>query len=169
MKIAIIRRKFTAFGGAENFILRASSGLSQLGINFFIISELWQKNANNSKNIHWILAKSHGLFRFSKLLSFQKSVMKIISLNNFDLIQSHERLTGVDIYRLGDGIHAAWIDRMKKISPWYKKAWLSIDPYHQKIIRIEKEMSEDKSLFYVANSDLVKYELYKYYLSLIHI
>ena len=163
MKIAIIRRKFTAFGGAENFILRASSGLSQLGINFFIISELWKKNANNSKNIHWIEAKSHGLFRFSKLLSFQKSVMKIISLNNFDLIQSHERLTGVDIYRLGDGIHAAWIDRMKKISPWYKKAWLSIDPYHQKIIRIEKEMSEDKSLFYVANSDLVKYELYKYY------
>ena len=163
MKIAIIRRKFTAFGGAENFILRASSGLSQLGINFFIISELWKQNANNSKNIHWIEAKSHGLFRFSKLLSFQKSVMKIISLNNFDLIQSHERLTGVDIYRLGDGIHAAWIDRMKKISPWYKKAWLSIDPYHQKIIRIEKEMSEDKSLFYVANSDLVKYELYKYY------
>ena len=134
MKIAIIRRKFTAFGGAENFILRASSGLSQLGINFFIISELWKQNANNSKNIHWIEAKSNGLFRFSKLLSFQKSVMKIIALNNFDLIQSHERLTGVDIYRLGDGIHAAWIDRMKKISPWYKKAWLSIDPYHQKII-----------------------------------
>ena len=163
MKIAIIRRKFTAFGGAENFILRASSGLSQLGINFFIISELWKRNSHNSKNIHWIEAKSHGLFRFTKFIRFQKSVRKIIALNNFDLIQSHERLTGVDIYRLGDGIHAAWIDRLKEISPWYKKAWLSIDPYHQKIIRIEKEMSEDENLFYVANSDLVKKELYKYY------
>jgi UDP-glucose:(heptosyl)LPS alpha-1,3-glucosyltransferase len=163
MKIAIIRRKYTPFGGAENFILRASSDLSQLGINFYIISELWKQKANNSKNIHWIEAKSHGLFRISKLLSFQKSVMKIIALNNFDLIQSHERLPGVDIYRLGDGIHAAWIDRIKKNSPWYKKAWLSIDPYHQKIIRIEKKMSEDKNLFYVANSDLVKNELYKYY------
>ncbi len=49
MKIAIIRRKFTAFGGAENFILRASSGLSQLGINFFIISELWKRNAHQLK------------------------------------------------------------------------------------------------------------------------
>ena len=163
MKIAIIRRKFTAFGGAENFILRASSGLSQLGINFFIISELWKRNSHNSKNIHWIEAKSHGFFRFTKFIRFQKSVRKIIALNNFDLIQSHERLTGVDIYRLGDGIHAAWIDRLKEISPWYKKAWLSIDPYHQKIIRIEKEMSEDENLFYVANSDLVKKELYKYY------
>ena len=163
MKIAIIRRKFTAFGGAENFILRASSGLSQLGINFFIISELWKRNSHNSKNIHWIEAKSHGFFRFTKFIRFQKSVRKIIALNNFDLIQSHERLTGVDIYRLGDGIHAAWIDRLKEISPWYKKAWLSIDPYHQKIIRIEKEMSEDKNLFYVANSDLVKKELYNYY------
>ena len=163
MKIAIIRRKFTAFGGAENFILRASSGLSQLGINFFIISELWKRNSHNSKNIHWIEAKSHGFFRFTKFIRFQKSVRKIIALNNFDLIQSHERLTGVDIYRLGDGIHAAWIDRLKEISPWYKKAWLSIDPYHQKIIRIEKEMSEDENLFYVANSDLVKKELYNYY------
>ena len=163
MKIAIIRRKFTAFGGAENFILRASSGLSQLGINFFIISELWKRNSHNSKNIHWIEAKSHGFFRFTKFIRFQKSVRKIIALNNFDLIQSHERLTGVDIYRLGDGIHTAWIDRLKEISPWYKKAWLSIDPYHQKIIRIEKEMSEDENLFYVANSDLVKKELYKYY------
>ncbi|QDD01647.1 glycosyltransferase family 4 protein [Candidatus Methylopumilus planktonicus] len=163
MKIAIIRRKFTAFGGAENFILRASSGLSQLGINFFIISELWKRNSHNSKNIHWIEAKSHGFFRFTKFIRFQKSVRKIIALNNFDLIQSHERLTGVDIYRLGDGIHAAWIDRLKEISPWYKKAWLSIDPYHQKIIRIEKEMSEDENLFYVANSDLIKKELYKYY------
>ncbi|MCX7191103.1 MAG: glycosyltransferase family 4 protein [Candidatus Methylopumilus sp.] len=163
MKIAIIRRKFTAFGGAENFILRASSGLSQLGINFFIISELWKRNSHNSKNIHWVEAKSHGFFRFTKFIRFQKSVRKIIALNNFDLIQSHERLTGVDIYRLGDGIHSAWIDRLKEISPWYKKAWLSIDPYHQKIIRIEKEMSEDENLFYVANSDLVKKELYKYY------
>ena len=131
MKIAIIRRKFTAFGGAENFILRASSGLSQLGINFFIISELWKRNAHQSKNIQWIEAKSHGLFRFTKFIRFQKSVRKIIALNNFDLIQSHERLTGVDIYRLGDGIHAAWIDRLKEISPWYKKAWLSTGSKHE--------------------------------------
>ena len=163
MKIAIIRRKFTAFGGAENFILRASFGLSQFGIKFFIISEQWKKNDNTSKDITWLDAKSCGAFRFSRFLSFQNSVKKIISANHFDLIQSHERLTGVDIYRLGDGVHAAWVDRVKKISPWYKKIWLNIDPYHQRIIRIEKEMSEDSNLFYVANSGLVKNELCKYY------
>ena len=156
MKIAIIRRKFTPFGGAENFILRASSGLSSLGIKFSIISEQWKRDANNSKNISWLEAKSRGFFRFSRFLSFQNAVKKIIASNHFDLIQSHERLTGVDIYRLGDGVHAAWIDRIKKNSPWYKKIWLNFDPYHQKVIRIEKEMAEDRNLFYVANSDLVK-------------
>jgi glycosyltransferase involved in cell wall biosynthesis len=163
MKIAIIRRKFTPFGGAENFILRTSSSLSTLGIKFFIISEQWKRNANRSKDIPWLEAKSRGFFRFSRFLSFQGSVKRIIAANHFDLIQSHERLTGVDIYRLGDGIHAAWVDRIKNISPWYKKMWLNIDPYHQKIIRIEKEMSEDANLFYVANSELVKNELSKYY------
>jgi glycosyltransferase involved in cell wall biosynthesis len=163
MKIAIIRRKFTPFGGAENFIVRASSGLSSLGIKFFIISERWKRNTHLSKDISWFEAKSSGFFRFSRFLSFQRSVRKIIGANHFDLIQSHERITGVDIYRLGDGIHAAWVDRIKNISPWYKKIWLNIDPYHQKIIRIEKEMSEDSHLFYVANSDLVKKELSEYY------
>ena len=163
MKIAIIRRKFTPFGGAENFILRASSGLSSLGIKFSIISEQWKRDANNSKNISWLEAKSRGFFRFSRFLSFQNAVKKIIASNHFDLIQSHERLTGVDIYRLGDGVHAAWIDRIKKNSPWYKKIWLNFDPYHQKVIRIEKEMAEDRNLFYVANSDLVKNELFEYY------
>ena len=163
MKIAIIRRKFTPFGGAENFILRTSSGLSALGIKFFIISERWKRNTRTSKDTSWLEAKSSGFFRFSRFLSFQRSVKKIISANHFDLIQSHERLTGVDIYRLGDGIHAAWVNRIKNISPWYKKIWLSIDPYHQKIIRIEKEMSEDSNLFYVANSELVKNELSQFY------
>ena len=163
MKIAIIRRKFTPFGGAENFILRTSSGLSSLGINFSIISEQWKREAKNSNDVSWLEAKSRGLFRFSRFLSFQNAVKKIIASNHFDLIQSHERLTGVDIYRLGDGVHAAWVDRLKKNSPWYKKIWLNFDPYHQKVIRIEKEMAEDSNLFYVANSDLVKNELSEYY------
>lgn len=163
MKIAIIRRKFTPFGGAENFILRMSSGLTSLGIKFSIISEAWKSNAKTTKNISWIKAKSVGLTRYSRFVSFKYSVKKIISTHHFDLIQSHERLMGADIFRVGDGVHAAWIDRVKKISPWYKKLWLNIDPYHKKIIRIEKEMSRDKNLFFVANSELVKNELLKYY------
>jgi glycosyltransferase involved in cell wall biosynthesis len=163
MKIAIIRRKFTPFGGAENFILRTSLGLSSLGIKFSIISERWKRDVDSSKGISWLEAKSHGFSRIARFLSFQKSVKKIIANNHFDLIQSHERLTGVDIYRLGDGVHAAWVNRIKKISPWYKKIWLNIDPYHKEIIRIEKKMSEDNNIFYVANSDLVKNELYEYY------
>jgi UDP-glucose:(heptosyl)LPS alpha-1,3-glucosyltransferase len=163
MEIAIIRRKFTPFGGAENFILRSSLGLSSLGIKFSIISERWKRNTNSSKDIRWLEAKAHGFFRFSRFLSFQNSVKKILAENHFDLVQSHERLTGVDIYRLGDGIHEAWVDRLIKTSPWYKKIWLKIDPYHKKIIRIEKEMSRDNNLFYVANSELVKNELYEYY------
>lgn len=163
MKIAIIRRKFTPFGGAENFIHRSSLGLSALGIKFSIISERWKRDTKFLNDIPLLEAKSCGFFRFFRFLSFQNSVKKILAKNHFDIVQSHERLTGVDIYRLGDGIHAAWIDRIIKNSPWYKKIWLKIDPYHKNIIRIEKEMSKDVNLIYVANSELVKNELYEYY------
>lgn len=95
-------------------------------------------------------------------MSFQRSVKKIISTHHFDLIQSHERLTGVDIYRLGDGIHAAWVDRIKNISPWYKRYGLTL-------IHTTKELFKSKKkclrtiIFYVANSELVKKELSEYY------
>jgi glycosyltransferase involved in cell wall biosynthesis len=163
MKIAIVRRKFTPFGGAEIFIQRASSSLSKQGITFFIISENWKWNPEKIKNFHFLKVESKGLFRFQKFLSFHNSVMKIIANNNFDLIQSHERITGIDIFRLGDGVHAAWLDRLKKNRSWLKRAWLNIDPYHRKVINTERKMAADENIFFVANSNLVKSELKKYY------
>lgn len=166
MHIAIIRRKFNPFGGAERFILRTIDGLRGHPINVSIISESWQPTkgfsfaemASNSYR-----ASASGRSRVAQLKNFQKSVAHILKNYQFDLIQSHERLLGADIYRLGDGIHAAWIDRLSKYQPWYRRLWLKIDPFHRHIIATEKKMATDKKLTYVANSPLVKAELMKWY------
>jgi glycosyltransferase involved in cell wall biosynthesis len=163
MKIAIIRRKFNPFGGAEQFINRTIQGLSAFNVASTIIAESWTKNDNAPSNQGWIQAEVHGSSRASKFLSFNQSVANILITNKFDLIQSHERLLGADIYRLGDGIHASWVARLAKASPWHTRLWLKIDPYHKAVIKTEKAMAQDPNLTYVANSQLVQQELMDWY------
>lgn len=165
MKIAIIRRKFNPFGGAEQFITRTIEGLGTLKIQASIIAESWTKtdDAPTLAGQDWIKADVHGNSRAAKFLSFQQSVATILSTHQFDLIQSHERLLGADIYRLGDGIHASWVSRLAKVSPWYTKLWLKIDPYHRAVIRTEQAMAQEPHLTYVANSTLVQQELIDWY------
>ncbi len=166
MHIAIIRRKFNPYGGAERFILRTIEGLKNSHIDISVISEKWQTSETQlspefSNQI--INVSVTGNSRSSQLKSFQKSVSTILNTHHFDLIQSHERLLGADIYRLGDGIHAAWVDRLSKYKPWYQKLWLKIDPFHRHIIATEKKMAKDKNLTFIANSPLVKRELMDWY------
>ena len=165
MKIAIIRCKFNPFGGAEQFITRTIQSLSAFDVHASIIAESWQKNNDTSSTSSqdWIEAIVTGSNRAAKFLSFNQSVATILSTNKFDLIQSHERLLGADIYRLGDGIHASWVARLAKVSPWYTKLWLKIDPYHRAVIRTEKKMAKEPNLTYVANSTLVQHELIDWY------
>ena len=165
MKIAIIRRKFNPFGGAEQFITRTIEGLGAFKIQASIIAESWTKtdDAPTLAGQDWIKADVQGNSRAAKFLSFQQSVATILSTHQFDLIQSHERLLGADIYRLGDGIHASWVARLAKVSPWYTKLWLKIDPYHRAVIRTEQEMAKEPNLTYVANSTLVQQELMDWY------
>ena len=165
IKIAIIRRKFNPFGGAEQFITRTIEGLGALKIQASIIAESWTKtdDAPTLAGQDWIKADVQGNSRAAKFLSFQQSVATILSTHQFDLIQSHERLLGADIYRLGDGIHASWVARLAKVSPWYIKLWLKIDPYHRTVIRTEQKMAKEPNLTYVANSTLVQQELIDWY------
>jgi UDP-glucose:(heptosyl)LPS alpha-1,3-glucosyltransferase len=166
MQIAIIRRKFNPFGGAERFILRTIEGLKNHQIKTSIIAESWQtpkKGDFIESASEWIPVKVKGYSRFNQLKSFQNSVSATLKMHSFDLIQSHERLLGVDIYRLGDGIHASWLKRFAQHKPWHQKLWLKLDPFHRLIIATEKKMAQDEKLIFVANSLLVKHELMDWY------
>ncbi len=42
--------------------------------------------------------------------SFARCVQRALARERFDLVQSHERIPGCDIYRAGDGVHATWLE-----------------------------------------------------------
>jgi UDP-glucose:(heptosyl)LPS alpha-1,3-glucosyltransferase len=165
MHIAIIRRRFNPYGGAERFILRTIKSLGRHQIKTSIIAEDWQDTPPESCTDscdHIKIDKSTGS-RSKQFLNFQNKVAETLKSQSFDIIQSHERLVGADIYRLGDGIHAAWVKRLSSIKPWYAKLWLKIDPFHQLIIKTERLMAKDYQLTFVSNSPMVARELVDWY------
>jgi len=161
MRLAIIRRRYNPYGGAERFIERLIPRLAQRNIDTTILTEQWEKNSAEAKVI---TVPVSGMSRAARFRSFNSQVTAQLAQQSaqgsgFDLIQSHERILGADIYRLGDGVHAAWVSRMQKESSGLRDFWLGMDSFHRAVMQTESAMARDPNLHFVANSSLVQQEL----------
>jgi UDP-glucose:(heptosyl)LPS alpha-1,3-glucosyltransferase len=161
MKLAIIRKRYTPFGGAERFIVDLTQRLVAQNIEITLISSTW--NGPSVAGVRWIRADAIGLTRYGRERSFQRSVQRVLSQNKFDIVQSHERVIGADIYRLGDGIHRGWLDRYRgDLSSW-RKLTSRLDPFHNRLLSLESIIARDAKCLFVANSQMIKDELIRYY------
>ncbi len=160
MRIAIIRRKFNPFGGAERFILRNIEGLQDKNIDIAVIAEEWNNQTSEiNQKFEFIPIKVNSSNRVTRNKSFRQAVRNELHHQKFDITQSHERIAGVDICRLGDGLHASWVERLASVRPWYQRWWLKVDLFHRDIIAEERKMVCDQNLTFVANSPMVYDEM----------
>lgn len=122
MKLAIVRQKYTPFGGAERFVERALAALRANNVDVSIVAREWQDAAAGSAQC--VRVNPFYLGRTWRDAGFARGVQRLIARRRFDLVQSHERIPGCDIYRAGDGVHAAWLELRNKpldaLSPWHR-------------------------------------------------
>lgn len=161
IKLAIVRKRYTPFGGAERFISQLILPLLEMGVETTVIAESW--TGEQLEGVSWIKARAKGLTRISRDIDFYKSVTKILKEASFDLVQTHERYIGADICRLGDGLHCAWLDRYRSTLPAWRKWLVGIDPFHQRLLTVEAQMFANEHTHFVANSTLIRDEAQKYF------
>ena len=158
MNLAIIRWRIASSGGVERFIFDIAEALGERGVEVTLIAEeCAQAAAFAGRFVE--LPKSKGN-RSQRYRRFQASVGEVLSRNRFSLVQSHERLLTADLYRAGDGVHAAWFDRLKKSRPWWRGAGMNLDPMHRLYRETEARMAHESNMIFVANSALVARELH---------
>ncbi len=144
MKLAIVRQKYTAFGGAERFVERALVALRANGVDVSIIAREWQGDLQGVRVDPFFLGRTW------RDVGFARGVQRLMAQKRFDLVQSHERIPGCDIYRAGDGVHATWLDLRNK--PFDRLA-----PWHRYTLAAEAEMFRHPSLrAVICNSRMVK-------------
>jgi UDP-glucose:(heptosyl)LPS alpha-1,3-glucosyltransferase len=156
VKLAIVRRRHAAFGGAERFIENIAGELAKAGHQLAIVSESWPGGAGNVEHVK---VPSRGLTREAKLANFQREVAAIVSRGGFDLVQSHERLLTANIFRAGDGVHAAWLARLAAEQGILRAMFRRLSSTHRLIVETERKMVRRTNMIFVANSALVAREL----------
>lgn len=157
VKLAIVRKRFASAGGAEQFIVDTTNALAELGVEVTLISEgsdgVGELGARLIK-----LPVSKGS-RSHRYRTFQAAVDHALAQRSFTLVQSHERILNADIFRAGDGVHAAWVERLKRSRPWWRRLAMDYDPLHQLLMDTERRMARETDMVFVANSELVAREL----------
>jgi UDP-glucose:(heptosyl)LPS alpha-1,3-glucosyltransferase len=144
MKLAIVRQKYTPFGGAERFVERALAALRAKGVDVSVIAREWQGD------VQGIRVDPFYLGRTWRDAGFARGVQRLIAGRRFDLVQSHERIPGCDIYRAGDGVHATWLELRNRASD-------RLAPWHRYTLAAEAEMFRHPGLrAVICNSRMVR-------------
>jgi UDP-glucose:(heptosyl)LPS alpha-1,3-glucosyltransferase len=161
MKLAIIRQKYSAFGGAERFIERLLPGLAQHNVDVSLIARKWAGEA--SSPMHWVLCDPFYIGSAWRDKAFAKAACQKVAAGNFELVQSHERLSCCDIFRAGDGVHAAWLEARQNYLG-ESLAWLRLNPFHANSLAAERRMFASARLKKViCISDMVRKDVQRIY------
>lgn len=155
MKLAIVRQKYTPFGGAERFVERALSALAGRGLDVTIVTRKWKGGAQDGRKVR--LCNPFHLGRLWRDWSFAHGVQAIVAGGEFDLVQSHERIPGCQIYRAGDGVHATWLELRARGQSALARLVTRLQPWHRYTLSAEQEMFCHPALrAVICNSHMVK-------------
>ncbi|KXI23992.1 glycosyltransferase family 4 protein [Photobacterium sanguinicancri] len=157
-KLAIVRQQYRPDGGAEKIIARSLDGLKSADLDVSVITQAWPKNADSHYQIHQI--DKAGLTRTAKVRNFTKNAQQLLTTQDFDIVQSHERLPGCNLYRAGDGVHAQWLNIKNRHATSLHKCWQKMDSFHRYILATERQMFESNELQKViCISNMVKQDI----------
>ncbi|MCS2157609.1 glycosyltransferase family 4 protein [Scandinavium sp. H11S7] len=157
-RLAIVRQKYRPDGGAERFVSRALSALSNQDLELNVITRQWQGEKQEDWNIH--ICNPRKLGRISRERGFAHAARQLWQTEQFDIVQSHERIPGCDIYRAGDGVHRRWLLQRQRILPNWRGQLLMLDRYHRYVMSAEKAMYQAPELkAVICNAEMVKNEI----------
>ncbi|WLS78856.1 glycosyltransferase family 4 protein [Erwinia pyri] len=158
VRLAIVRQKYRPDGGAERFISRALEALDDERLELNIITRSWQGEPKPDWHLHICNPKKWG--RISRERGFAEAARACWQRENFDIVQSHERIAGCDIFRAGDGVHRVWLEQRARIVPPFQRLLTHFSGYHRYVMAVEEEMFRSDSLKkIICNSLMVKNDI----------
>ena len=158
MRLAIIRQRYTPYGGAERFVEAALEALLERGVAISLYTRSWPQT--RLQLIEPILCNPPYLGRLWRDWSFARSVCRMIAGQPPELVQSHERLLCCDVYRAGDGVHRAWLDERLRGASTLSRWLVEWNPYHRYVLAMERQLFASPSLrAVICNSRMVRDEI----------
>src|SRR5712692_10934304 len=159
LRIAFVRRGYSPSGGAESYLKRLAQGIVDLGHEAQLIAnDDWPLNEWSFGSVARVKANS--------AIAFANELEKLRPQIRCDVLMSLERVWRCDVYRAGDGVHQAWLNRRRKFEMPLQRFVRGINRKHQDILQLEEALlAKGGAGRVIANSEMVKKEivdLYRY-------
>ena len=158
MKIGLVRRGYSATGGAENYLRRLGEALWARGHKLVLFASPEWPADQRLKGQEFVPVAGRTPFLFAEHLAAQNPRARC------DLLFSLERVRRCDCYRAGDGVHRAWLERRARTEPWWQPLLRRGNPKHRELLRLEDRLfTHGGARRIIANSELVRREIIVHY------
>jgi UDP-glucose:(heptosyl)LPS alpha-1,3-glucosyltransferase len=138
VRLAIIRQRYTPYGGAERFVERALAALAARGVELTLVTRQWPNDGD--ARITPLVIDPPYLGRMMRDRGFARAACVALAGMPDTLIQSHERIACCDIYRAGDGVHAVWIEERTRGASTAERMALAASSYHRYVLAAERRL-----------------------------
>ena len=158
-RVALVRSRFDAFGGAERFVQSAIAALKAQGASLTLVTRRWPDNDGTA-----IIVDPFHLGSLWRDRSFARAACAALAKRRFDLVQSHERIACCDVYRAGDGVHAEWLAQRARVQSPLARLATSLSPHHRYLLEAERRLfTAARLMAVICNSDMVRGDIARHF------
>jgi UDP-glucose:(heptosyl)LPS alpha-1,3-glucosyltransferase len=138
MKIAFVRLRYSAIGGAERYLDELARQLVARGHEVHIFASEW-KSGPGAERLTFHRVPTIRATPWLRALSFAFHCRRELERVPCDVVFSLERTLQQDIYRAAGGCHREWLaQRCRYVSAWKRLAiWLN--PLHPAMLWLERQ------------------------------
>src|SRR5438093_3608994 len=159
LAIAFARRGYSPSGGAEAYLKRLAQGVVDLGYEARLVAtDDWPTNEWSFGSITRVKANS--------AIGFADELKTTRPQLGCDVLMSLERVWCCNVYRAGDGVHQAWLNRRRRFEMPLQRFVRGLNRKHRDILQLEESLfAKGGAGRVIANSEMVKDEivdLYRY-------
>jgi UDP-glucose:(heptosyl)LPS alpha-1,3-glucosyltransferase len=159
-RVVFIRQRFTQFGGGELVLDRTITAMLERGVRVSLLSRGW----TGRSDVDFVRCDPSRFPRFLRERRFANAACRFVNDLKDAIVQSHERLPCCDIFRAGDGVHAAYLEQRMRGLPRVSRFALAANPFHRMTLGIEREMFASSRLkAVIVNSSMVANEIVHYF------
>ena len=149
LDIGLVRRGYSATGGAEAYLLRLASGLRSRGCKLTLYTTVdWPPD-------RWPFGDLVRL-KATEPLEFARGFQQ--KRKPGQVVLSLDRVPGCDVFRAGDGVHAAWLQRRSQFESAWKSRLRIFNLKHPALLALERQVLASAKLV-IANSKMVAKEI----------
>ncbi len=160
-KIIFVRQQFSAFGGAELILDRMLTSLNAGEHKIALLARSWK---GKHRGATFIPCNPPKVARFLRETIFARAACRMLRNYPGALVQAHERIPCCDIFRAGDGVHAAYLEQRRRGEAAAGKLALALSLFHRQTLKLERAMFASPRLkMVIVNSEMVANDLARHY------